>query len=405
VPVARGPRRIGIPRFGGPALIIAILVLLAFGATAAAAAYFLLPEARIAVTPRIETFGPLVFQVTADPDVSQPAAGVIPAAWQQTTVEAQDTFDATGIKVSEQKASGAVTFSNRDIGKDVSIPKGSVVKTSSGVSFTTDAAVTVPNAVVKQDPSGNLILVPGTASVGITASAAGTSGNVSAGTITVVPKGFNRNLLKVTNPKATTGGSHSETKIVSKSDYDAAVAAIGDKLQFQFDHWIGSGADAASGALIVNESAALGKVTIDQPSGDLVGKATATFDLSGKADGRVVAVDPKAITKAGSDRFLATSVPTGRTLIGGAPTVTFKPVASTDPTKPVYEITASGQGYREVDATAIKRLVLGKPVDEARAMLGSYGDATVTLRPDWFGTIPQFEWRVTVDVTLPASAS
>jgi hypothetical protein len=68
-------------------------------------------------------------------------------------------------------------------------------------------------------------------------------------------------------------------------------------------------------------------------------------------------------------------------------------------------VSARGQGYRDVDAATIKRLVLGKPVDEARAMLGSYGDATVTLRPDWFGTIPQFEWRVQVDVSLPATAS
>jgi hypothetical protein len=372
-----------------------------------AAAYFLLPEARITVTPRVETFGPLVIQVTADPDVttSDAAKGVVPAAWQETTVDAQDTFTATGIKVTEEKATGAVTFSNRDIGGAESVPKGATVKTSSGIALKTDKAVSGPAATVHQDSNGNLILVPGTASVGITASSPGTEGNVSAGTITVIPKGYNKNLLKVSNPKATSGGSHKETKVVKQSDYDAAVVGLRDELQFQFDHWIGAGADAGSGALVVAESAQLDDPVIDQAAGDLVGKAVDTFDLSGKADGRVVAVDPKAVTKAGADRFLATSVPAGRTLIGGAPAVTFKPIASTDPSHPRYEVSATGQGYRDVDAATIKRLVLGKPVDEARAMLGSYGDATVTLRPDWFGTIPQFEWRVQVDVSLPATAS
>src|SRR5207247_5950519 len=110
-----------------------------------------------------------------------------------------------------------------------------------GVAFFTNQAVTVPKATVQQDPNGNLILVPGTASVAVTAAAAGTAGNVAAGSITVVPKGDNPSLLKVTNAKATSGGTHTETKLVRQSDYDAAVAVLTKQLQSSFADWLATG--------------------------------------------------------------------------------------------------------------------------------------------------------------------
>ena len=51
----------------------------------------------------------------------------------------------------------------------------------------------------------------------------GDDGNVDAGTITVVPSTYNSVVIRVTNPAATTGGTHTETKIVAQKDVDAAV--------------------------------------------------------------------------------------------------------------------------------------------------------------------------------------
>jgi hypothetical protein len=406
LPVVHGRRQLRLPDVRGRALVVALVALLVVGGGSAAGAYFLLPEARATVTPRVEPLGPLVFEVTADPDAAtvDPAAGIVPAAWAETTVEAQDTFEATGVKVTETKATGSVRFSNRDIDKEQTVPKGAVVKTKSGVAFITDAAATVPKARVEQDQGGNLILVPGTKSVGVTADEAGPDGNVAAGTITVTPKGFNPNLLRVTNPEATGGGTHTEDQVVEQADYDSAVSALTDRLRQSFDDWVGAGADSPAGSLIVAASAVLDEATFDPAPDDVVGEVVDTFDLSGAADGRVLLVDPAALVSAGDGRFRSTQVPAGYTLVPPV-SVTFQPLVSEDPTLPRYELTASGRAYRDLDAAALERLILGRPIDEARAALQPYGQATVTLTPDWFGVVPQLDWRVTVDVTVPAEAS
>ena len=408
LPVAHAPRRLTLPRLprvGGPAIVAALVLLALVGAGTVAAAYFLLPEAHITVTPRVDALDPLVLDVTADPDATatDPTNAVVPAAWLETTVDAQDTIKASGVKVAETKATGSVTFSNRDIGSDQTVPAGATVKTKSGVAFRTDKAVTIPNAHVQQDPNGNLILVPGRASVGVTAAAAGTAGNVAAGTITVAPKGYNPNLLKVTNPKATSGGTHTETKVARQSDYDAGVAALTKSLKASFADWLASGPEGT--AIRLDDTATLGDPTFDTPASDIVGKEIDAFDLAGHADGRVLTVDPALLDAAGSARFRSGQVPAGYALVESSVAVQHLQIESSDPAKPRFELTVSGKGYRQLDPAALERLVLGKPVAEARATLSTYGDTVVTLSPGWFGTIPQLDWRVSLQVLPPSGAS
>jgi hypothetical protein len=384
---------------GGRALAVALVGLAVVGTGGVAGgAYFLLPEARVTVTPRIEALGPLVFDVTADPAATaiDAAAGIVPASWSETTVDAQDTFDATGIKVTETKASGKVTFSNYGNETDRSIPAGSSVMTSSGIAFKTLLNIVVPKAQVGGPP--------GTASVDIEAVAAGLSGNVAAGTITVIPKGFNPNLLKVTNPQATTGGSHLEEKVVQQSDYDAAVTALTEELQRSFDEWVAGGAGlTVAGSLIIDESAALDAPTFDRAAEVLVGTVADTFDLAAEAGGRVLTVDADDLAAVGAARYRQTTLPSGYTEVSTS--VTDERIDSADPAMPRFEITATGRAYRNLDAAALEQLILGRPLAEARAALVPYGDAVVTLSPDWFGVVPRLDWRVSVQVVVPAGAS
>jgi hypothetical protein len=44
-------------------------------------------------------------------------------------------------------------------------------------------------------------------------------------------------------------------------------------------------------------------------------------------------------------------------------------------------------------------MVLGKPVEEAKALLAPYGDVEISVSPDWAGTIPSFESRVDLTVS------
>lgn len=407
LPVERVPRRFAVPAFRGRSVLVAVLVLALLGGGGAAGVYFVLPEARVTVTPRVEAFGPLIFEVTADPDATanDPAAGIVAAEWLETTVEAQGTFRASGVKVTETKATGSVRFSNRDIGATQSIPGGSTVKTKSGVAFVTDKAVTVPKARVEQDPNGDLILVPGTANVAVTAADAGTEGNVAAGTITVVPRGYNPNLLRVTNPQPTTGGTHVEAKVVRQSDYDAAVARLSEELRGSFDEWLDAQVQELGEAVVQRGSAVLDPAGVEPAAADLVGMEMDTFAVAARAAGRVVTFDPAILEDVGATRFRASEVPAGYSLLEGSVTVAHRQIESDDPAKPRYEITASGRGYREIDAAALEAQILGKPVEEARTILGPYGGVAITLDPDWFGLVPSFDWRVTVEVRSPAQPS
>jgi len=403
LPVVHGRRRFALPSIGGRSIVAALVILAILGAGTAAAAYFVLPEARITVTPRVEAFGPLVFEVTADPAAatSDPVGGIVPAAWLETTVDAQDTFPATGVKVTETKATGSVTFSNLDPTATVSIPAGSVVKTKSGVGFRTQAAIVVPRAEL--DPV-TLQITPGTKNVGIEAAKGGTAGNVAARTITVIPPGHDPEFLRVTNPNPTSGGTRVETKVVLQSDYDAAVTALTDQLETSFGDWLGTTV-AESQELVLPESAVLDPPEVDTPAADVVGQEVDTFDLAAHAAGRVLSLDPALLEAAGDARFRSSEVPAGYVLIDSSVAVQYRQVESDDPTVPRFELTATGRGYRQLDAAALEQAVLGKPLDEARIILQPYGDPAITLTPDWFGTIPRLDWRVTVGVTVPAEAS
>ena len=84
----------------------------------------------------------------------------------------------------------------------------------------------MPACVPKADIQG-LSLVPGRISVKITAVKAGEDGNVDPNTIVVVPGGDDPIALKVTNPTATTGGTHQEFPRVTQQDVDAAMTSLG----------------------------------------------------------------------------------------------------------------------------------------------------------------------------------
>ena len=102
---------------GRTPILIGLAVLALAVVVGIVGAYLLLPSATIAVTPREESIGPLVFEVQASTAITEPdvEAGTIPAETLTIDVEAADTFDATGQRVEEAAATGrsASTTSTR----------------------------------------------------------------------------------------------------------------------------------------------------------------------------------------------------------------------------------------------------------------------------------------------------
>jgi hypothetical protein len=62
-------------------------------------------------------------------------------------------------------------------------------------------------------------------------------------------------------------------------------------------------------------------------------------------------------------------------------------------------VTASAQQVAVLDPEQLKKLILGKSIAEAHAILEPFGTSEISVSPDWSGSIPSFESRVDLTVS------
>jgi hypothetical protein len=383
------------PLLGGriKAPVVAALGLLALAlVVAGVAGYLFLPSATVAIEPRRDIVGPILITVSADPEATavDPVNGVVPADRIDVPVEATRTFTTAGTHVEESSARGSVTFTNYDTSSGVSIPTGSLVSTEGGTRFRTQRTVVL-------QPAGIIPFAPTSGAVQVVAVKTGEGGNVPANTIRVVPQGQNPDLLKVNNPGETNGGTHTETPEIKPGEVDKALAALQKDLQATFDEAIASGAHAPEGTTLFPETALLGPATPNIDTATLVGKADPTFDLTLTAQGTVIAVDPSPVQSIAESQ-LASKVKANHRLVAGSVDIDVGEGTVGEDGQVTFQATARATEVAIVDAAAIPGLIKGKTSVEAKAALVEYGDATVTLWPDWVSTVTSMDARLTVTI-------
>jgi hypothetical protein len=379
--------------------LVAVLVLAVL--LAGAGMIFVLPSAQITLVPKLEAVGPVSRAIVADPAATSAdlAAGVVPAQTIEVPLQASDTFDATGLKIDESKATGRVTFTNNDTSASNVIAAGSIVATSSAVRFKTLAAVTVPRATAPPPT-----FKAGKATVRVEALVAGPGGNVGANTITTLPPGKDTplHLLSVTNTAATSGGTHTETKQVKQEDVDAALATLTAALQMQFEAALAAPETVPAGATLIAATAAMGETTADPATSGLAGTEAPTFGLALSATGTVLAVQ-SAPLETMADQIVQATVPSGSQLLPGsvqrvigAPTVQGGVVT--------FVIRVSASAWRSLDAAALLASVKGRSVAEARTLLETQGTVTIDTWPGYVDSIPTLEGHATLTVLSPGPA-
>lgn len=387
--------RVGRRGIGRTPLVISAAILALAVVVGGVGAFLLLPTATVIITPRSETIGPIALRIVADPSATEPDIenAVVPAERLTIDLAAADSFPATGQRIEEAKATGTVRFSNLDPTGSNTIKAGSIVSTGSGVRFRTDASITLPAA---QLVLGNPItVIESRKSVGVTAVDAGPDGNVEPNTITTVPRGEEPLFLKVNNPEATTGGTREEFARVVQADVDAAVADLTARLVAAFaDRLDDPELLPGDTATVFPETQTLGEPVFGVDPASLVGQETATFDLGATSQGTVVAVDTAPVRLVAEAR-ITSSVDPGFTLVEGSGEVQDAPaeIAGGVITFPV-SITARQRLV--LDPGTIEARILGQPLAEARAILATYGEADLSVWPDWVGTIPTLDSRVEV---------
>ena len=384
---ARPPMRPRIAVAAGVGIVAGLLIL-------GLLAFQLLPAATIVLHPRSQAVGPLVMTVQARSDVLQPDATnlVIPAQRFTFPLEATDTFTATGTKPVDTRATGNVTFTNYDTSSSNRIPGGSIVSTKDGVDF-----ATLDDVIVQASPI--FPFPPSKASVGVQAVEPGPTGNVDAGTITVVPRTENKHLLDVTNEDPTGGGAHEDRTVVSASDITTAQLALQVSLREQLGTQLGGAAGVPSGIRLFAETAAVGTATPSVDTSTLVGTETAEFELGATAEGSVLGVDSSPIQGLAEGR-IGTKVEAGWTLAPGSTRVQLgEPTVLGDVIS--FPVTVSASQVRTVDQAGLLGQIRGLALPQARTRLEPFGNVSISVWPDWVTTIPTNADRIDFSIGEP----
>lgn len=383
-----------------PGLVILLAALLLTLLAGGVAGYVLLPAAEITVTPRIEPIQPISFVVRADPTVTEvdPATDVIPADTLEVPAQVSGEFPATGVRTVETRATGAVRFSNCDPTASYSIPKGTVVRTAKGTGFTTDEQVFLPVATISGNPPDVSVHCQ-SSEVAVTAVEKGTSGNVAAGAISVVPARYNRQFITVTNPAATHGGSHKAFPKVTQKDVDRATEQLRKDLEEQFATAAQEPPEVPAGATVFPDTATMGEPTLDGDPASLVNTEVKSFTLGMSVTGQVLAVDSSPVEAIAESR-LEGSISDGYALVPGSIDVAVGD-GEVVGGQVSFPVTGTARQVRQLDAGRLKAAVLGLPLPDARSMLGQYGEVSIALWPDWVSAVPTLDQRVNLSIGNP----
>ena len=302
-------------------LVVALLLVVFAGVTGGTAAYLYLPTASIVLTIRPAALAPVAFVVTADPTATapDPVTAVVPATIVDIPLTASGTFPSTGKRVDQTAATGSVRWRNCDPTRSYTIPQGTLVRTPGDVAFATSEALFLPVAILNLPK-----ITCQDRTVDVTAAKPGPTGNVAAGTITVIPGQYNSVVISVVNPAATTGGVRNEYPKVAQKDVTAALAALGKQLDAQLATAAAAPAGLPAGSTVFPETASRDAAVPSLDPTTLVDQEVAEFSLGVTATGTVVSVDQAPILALGEAR-LAAAVPADRDLVASSARVSIGP--------------------------------------------------------------------------------
>ena len=369
------------PSLGSPARAIGI------GASILGAVALLLmivvPSAAVTVAPSSIPMPGATFTIRAGP------GGDVPAQPLSASITTKVTGTATGSRNEEVKATGTVHLTNQTT-DDLTIPKGTVVQTSTGgdrIQFATTETKNLPRSVIVF-----VTVVPGTADIAVEAVVGGVTGNVGANRIVI----SNNGRYQVTNPAATTGGDTKKIPVVLAEDYTVATVkgnvdrALADEANNQKLRWK---SQLAGDAVVYVGTASL---TSQGGLTDVVGKEVATFDVPVTATVQGFAAAGDQPTKAALERYRTMTSP-GNVL--DERTAQFNALATVADNGVTWKITASGTQSPQLDSARIRGALAGRTPAEAKTLLAAQGLQVTDIRisPTWWPRMPLLDARIGVN--------
>ncbi len=369
------------------------------------------PSASVAITLPSRDYFHTVHLVARPNAAANPNLAVVPAQTQVKTFTVSGTGTATGkTQVGTVPATGTVFFTN-DGTAPVEIPTGSVVATSdaNAVLF-----VTTADAVISPS-SGNSSPPP--IPVPIQAQKAGASGNVAAGSITMIPDDslsmiaqFNKiqpaNLkLRVVNDKDTTGGGTGTATVVLRQDLDGVKKSLHAQAQGDINAWLKQ----------LSTNGVMGKTsvtdTLVNPPGEGQVVNNGSFPAVLKIDVAALYL-PNASLQAAAlaqlNRFIAKdgAYPNYVVIADAGHPVRIDGLRQSggDLTGMTLDFTATARAMPNITAGAVQRMIAGTSVEDARTLLSNRipgvqkQNVEIKVSPGFISWVPF--WPTRIDVTF-----
>lgn len=354
-------------------------------------AIFFAPKATVAITASTNVVNidkVLQLKPGATLDVSQ---NVAPAVVKQIKKTASADFQATGKKEVGEKATGTVKLENNDESA-ANIAAGTQVVSATGLTFVTNSAVSVPGATLTfGNQCGADHICPGTASVGVTATAGGSKFNGAVGAV-------NGNFDGATGSfaDATTGGTDKTATVVAQGDIDKAKeqlksqdsAAVKAELKKQF----------SGDALIIQESY---QVTPGDPvSTPAVGQEATSAKLTAETTYTMVGVN-RADLKKIYDAYTKTQIGKSenqKIYESGDKATSFSQFAAAEGGAYTVKARAAAQIGPEIDDGSLAKTLVGKRAGEIQQQLEEIQgveDVETKFSPFWVTTAPKAE-KITI---------
>lgn len=363
----------------------------ALGAGALYVAFLTLPTATVSLVPGTTQLPPTDVTIVASPatvDVD-PAAGAIHADWRSYPLQVTDSFAATGTENVLTHAAGEVRIVSRNTVTQVAIPADTVIRTTDGREYRTQRAVRLEKWSGRDgDPRPSV-------DVAVEAVKAGEAGNANRNSLTELPAAYRNLALDVTNTEPVTGGSSTREPRVNQRDCDTARAALDAALRESLAQDLAQG--PSPGMELFEESADLGSITFSRPCSALVGQTVESFELTASATASALEVDESVLEAVAEEHFRVTRE--------GVGTIEPDSIVATRAGEPVvgdgqvsYPMSVTAQVTRTVDLARIREEIAGEPVEIAKQILLTYGDATLVMWPEFVPTVPTDGSRIIINL-------
>lgn len=363
-----------------------------------AAGYFLLPTAKIFVTPKTEPMS-VKFDFVLDKNASvlSKEEKNVPATAIVAKIEKGGEFNATGKKEIFAKATGVITIYNECFTTPVSLKANNQVVSSDGKIYYMAQAAVIPPMVVED---GNVIA--GNIDVPVTAGAAGPQYNID-------PTDFSLPAVKVKykcqkiyarSAAAFSGGATGFTTVVSDADIKKAEDYLMGEAKKEALKQL---EDKKPADLIMSPDAVSVKKD-DLAIGAKVDQVANKFKASIKISAIAFLFNPENIKEISNDLFKEARQDKKDISFSGSFEADYTDAVVLGPDKIKMTASARTFAYQSVDTSVVKNKLLGKNMEEATEYVTNNSPEIdkikITLWPFWVKKIPGIERNVSVNILL-----